>query len=556
MVLALPEILEPIRRSAAAIEGAFLEASQGLGRGLESFEQLNVAMTGLARELDGGSIEMAAVSLDGLCHDLQAIGAQLPEDVTTLEALVVESEAITARLDRLLDHIRMVTMISRAARIEAIVFDSDGLGLQDFTQQITAMASRIRDDVEACARTHRGMYDLLKGALRSQTDLDRRYRDKLVTLVGQLGETFSAIRQRGEQSSAFLRDVTVRFAHIAQATGSALMSLQSGDSLRQRLEHVRDGVERILALNDGDLGADPTIPESARDSTVTVLCRLQHAQLTDAVSAFEAEADSVHGSLRDLTSEINGLIGSSDGVFGDPGNRDESFLPRFRTRLTHATDLVDRCEAARSSIATVTNDLQDMLADFDGRIAALNDITASIVVVGMNASLKATRLGAAGRSLVVISDELRRLALAIAKDSEELLSLFRRVRDRASGIGRRSAASASDAMPIGGSVLSIVRDIDAGSLRLDECLSVLHAEGRTFDAELGRATSAFSDAVAMNGALLDVADLLRQAATAASTPRLDGPCGTAFASAIMERRYTMTREREIHAEVVALPIAC
>ena len=481
MVLALPEILEPIRRSAAAIEGAFLEASQGLGRGLESFEQLNVAMTGLARELDGGSIEMAAVSLDGLCHDLQAIGAQLPEDVTTLEALVVESEAITARLDRLLDHIRMVTMISRAARIEAIVFDSDGLGLQDFTQQITAMASRIRDDVEACARTHRGMYDLLKGALRSQTDLDRRYRDKLVTLVGQLGETFSAIRQRGEQSSAFLRDVTVRFAHIAQATGSALMSLQSGDSLRQRLEHVRDGVERILALNDGDLGADPTIPESARDSTVTVLCRLQHAQLTDAVSAFEAEADSVHGSLRDLTSEINGLIGSSDGVFGDPGNRDESFLHRFRTRLTHATDLVDRCEAARSSIATVTNDLQDMLADFDGRIAALNDITASIVVVGMNASLKATRLGAAGRSLVVISDELRRLALAIAKDSEELLSLFRRVRDRASGIGRRSAASASDARPIGGSVLSIVRDIDAGSLRLDECLSVLHAEGRTFD---------------------------------------------------------------------------
>ena len=60
----------------------------------------------------------------------------------------------------------------------------------------------------------------------------------------------------------------------------------------------------------------------------------------------------------------------------------------------------------------------------------------------------------------------------------------------------------------------------------------------------------------MNGALLDVADLLRQAATAASTPRLDGPCGTAFASAIMERRYTMAREREIHAEVVALPIAC
>ena len=553
---ALPQILEPICRSAAAIEGAFLKASEGLGRGLEAFEQLNVAMTGLARELDSGSIGMAAASLDGLCHDLRAIGAQLPDDVTTLEALVVESEAITARLERLLDHIRMVTVISRVARIEAIVFDSGTFGVQDFTQQITAMASRIRDDVEACVRTHAQMIDLLKGALHAQTDLDRQYRDKLATLVVQLGEAFALIRQRGEQSSAFLRDVTVRFGHIAQSTGSALMSLQSGDSLRQRLEHVRDGVERIVALSGGDLGADPTIPEDARDSTVMVLCRLQHAHITDAVATFEVEAGSVHRALQDLTDEIKELIGSSGGVFGDPGNQEESFLHSFRTRLTHATDLVERCEAARSAMATVTNGLQDMLADFDLRIATLNEITSSIVIVGMNASLKATRLGPEGRSLVVVSEELRRLALAIATDSEELLSLFRRVRHRATDIGRLAAPSASDATSIDGSVLSIVRDLDAGSHRLDECLSVLHAEGRTFDAELGRATSEFSDAVSMNGDLLDAAEVLQKAARAVSDPRLDQQCGTAFATAIMERRYTMAREREIHAGVVALPIAC
>ena len=556
MITALPQILEPIGRSAAAIEGAFLKASLGLGRGLEAFEPLNVAMTGLARELDRGSIGTAAVSLDGLCRDLRAIGAQLPEDIRSLEALVLESEAITARLARLLDHVRMVTVISRAARIEAVVFDTETVGPQDFTQQITAMASRIRDDVEACARTHSRMYDLLRGALHAQTNLDRHYRDEFATVVGQLGEAFSAIRQRGEQSSAFLGDVTVRFARIAQATGSALMALQSGDSLRQRLEHVRGAVERILALSDGEPGADPPVPETARDSTVVLLCRLQHAQITDAVSAFEAEAESVHSVLRELTDEIKALIGISDGVFGDPGNREESFLHGFRTRLTHAIDLVERCEAARSSIATVTNNLQDMLADFDGRIEALNEITSSIVIVGMNASLKATRLGPAGRSLVVVAEELRRLAVAIAMDAEELLSLFRRVRTRSVGIGGLSAPSASDPTSIGGSVLSIVRDLEQGSRRLDECLSVLHAEGRTFDAELGRATSEFSDAVSMNAALLDAADLLQRAARAASDPRLDEPSGTAFATAIMERRYTMAREREIHADVVALPIAC
>ena len=556
MLPALPQILEPICRSAAAIEGAFLRAGAGLGRGLEAFEQLNVSMTGLARELDSGSIGTAAVSLDGLCHDLRAIGAQLPDDVTTLEALVGESEAITARLERLLDHIRMVTVISRTARIEAIVFDGGTFGVQDFAHQITTMAGRIREDVEACVRTHSQMIDLLKGALQSQTDLDRQYRDKLATLVAQIGEAFSAIRQRSERSSAYVRDVTTRSGHIAEATGSALMSLQSGDSLRQRLDHVRDGVERIVALSGGDPGADPTIPEDAQDSTVVVLCRLQDAHITDAVSILEVEAGSVHRALRALTDDVKELIGSSVGVFGDPGDREESFLHSFRTRMTHATDLVERCEAARSSMATVTTDLRDMLADFDRRIAGLNEITSSIVIVGMNASLKATRLGPAGRSLVVVSEELRRLALAIAHDSEELLALFRRVRDRATDVGRLAAPRASDATSIDDCVLSIVRDLDVGSQRLDECLSVLHAEGLRFDAELGRATSEFSDAVSMNRALLDVADVLRKAARAIPHPRLDAQRGATFATAIMERCYTMAREREIHAGVVALPIAC
>ncbi len=78
---ALPRILEPICRSADAIEGAFLKASEGLSRGLDAFQALNAAVTGLGREFDSGSIGSAAVSLDGLCLALRAIGEQLPEDV-------------------------------------------------------------------------------------------------------------------------------------------------------------------------------------------------------------------------------------------------------------------------------------------------------------------------------------------------------------------------------------------------------------------------------------------------------------------------------------------
>ena len=42
-------------------------------------------------------------------------------------------------------------------------------------------------------------------------------------------------------------------------------------------------------------------------------------------------------------------------------------------------------------------------------VAALR-ITRDLIVVGINAGLKATRLGAEGRSLMVIADELKRLA--------------------------------------------------------------------------------------------------------------------------------------------------
>ena len=152
--------------------------------------------------------------------------------MATPGGLVTSNEAIARRLDRLLDHIRMMTVVSRYARIEAIVFDNEAAGLDGFTQEISRLTNDVQNDVGACARTSTKMFGLLGHVSHSQSDLDRDCREDLAGPGTESHQTFGVIRQRREQSSGFVQDLTGRAARIAEAAGLALVSLQSNASGR------------------------------------------------------------------------------------------------------------------------------------------------------------------------------------------------------------------------------------------------------------------------------------------------------------------------------------
>jgi exonuclease VII small subunit len=534
MSAALQSVLAPVAESKSSIEGAFLRVGDGLGRGLEIFDQLNGSLSSLSQELSGGSVATATASLAALSRELVSVSEHLPQDSATLKELVESNAQVSVRLVRLIDNMRMMGILARSARIEAVVFDSKGSEYVDFTQEITTLTRRVQGEIETCSREHTKLSTVLASAAKAQLTLERDYRDRLTELAGELSEAFGTIQSRRERGAALMQDVAARASRISQAAGAAIMSLQAGDSTRQRLEHVHDAMAMVL---------DAAGPEA--QATTAVMCRLQEAQLLDTVESFDTDIASIDNALQLLANDTRELVGLGQSVFGDAGSGSDSFLASFRARLKDATQLIQTCEEARHSLERIVAELRRMLDGLTEAVGHLNEVIMEIVLIGVNAGLKAGRLGTEGRSLVVIAHELKALAARISTDGKDLLPLF----DTLQGISRqldRDSADDGGAVDIDAAMTATMAELEQGGAHLNECLRALESGGRTFEAELERARREFTQMGAMNRALRKVAGTLE----AEADPVADDIAGLRTVDALMAGRYTMAREREIHAAII------
>ena len=528
-------VLPPIDRSTAAIESAFLGAGEGLSRGLAAFGALNDGLVALGAELGSGASATASASLDRLSRSIAAIAERLPADAEVLSQLVESNGAITARFASLTDSMRMITIISRSARIEAVAFDDDRLGLDSFTRAISQQISDVQRDIHGCAAEHAKLTALLGDAAQTQAAFEAAFGGKLLALAGELGDASGVIRRRREEGSALMRDVAARSVRISRAAGSALVSLQVGDATRQRLEHIAQAVKAA----SGD-----TVGRAAS----AAFCRLGAAQLRDTAVCLDGEAAGILQSLGVVSDETRELVAVGTATYGRGSDGSESFMTEFRSRFALAMDLVQTCEATRQTVERSIAELRSMLEALSGTISTLGATSRELVLVGMNVGLKAARLGSEGRSLVVVAEELKRLAGDISAHAHELLPVFERVQQLSHHFDQDGGDASGR---LDREFQLIVDDLDRGDAKVADQLRSLAGTGRDFAARLAEARRAFEEVAGMRRVLDEAAGQLQLTAERAAPAAADLPEAAERVDALMMPLYTMAREREVHAAAVA-----
>lgn len=539
----LEPVLAPVAATACSVEGAFLRAGAGLGRGLEIFEQLGASLTSLSGELDGGAMASATTSIGRVADELVAFSEHLPRDTETLAGLHACSEIVSARLDRLIESMRVMTVLNRFARIESAVFDAKGADFGDFTREIEQLTRHVRTKVETCSREHGKLIETLGAASRAQMKMEHDYRSKLIEMSSELQATFATIQDRRHRGAGVARDLMERSAEIANAVRTAIMSLQSGDSTRQRLEHVHQGVELTV------------VPPAASDEEAAafrlVMYRLQAGQLRDALVFFERDVGAIDGSLERLVADARDLVALGRVTYGQDmqghDGSDRSFLHTFGERLSRAAIVIGRCAEARASVSGIIGSMRDLIGELHVTISDLNGVITDVVLIGINAGLRAGRLGAEGRSLVVIAQELKASAGQIAGDAKGLLPVFENLQT----LSRRlDVAADGTGHDVNDDVAAIRAALDDGGARMVALLETLGQVGQAFEGELAGARHDFARVIGTRGGLVSATEALDALEEAAWDEGLDEEAGLDIVDEVMLPRYTMAREREVHVAVL------
>lgn len=544
MIARLDDVLEPIQASAVSIEGAFLRAGDGLSRGLDSFEALKTNIAALGERLVDNGMEEAVASLEIISRHLATVSDGLPRDRATLEELVACNKLVAFHVETLIENMRMMTILARSARIEAVVFDRQGDGFVDFTQEIMALIRNVHADIARCARDHLKLSGLVDAALKAQLALERAFRDKLIELARELEESLSAIRERRQTGVDLMGEVGRRADAIASAARTAIMSLQAGDSTRQRLEHVHYGLSVVL----GDETTEAV--DDDRLAKVAAMCRLQRAQLNDAVSCFDEDILSIDGALGILAQDTRDLVSLGKLVYGDGARGSASFLDAIKTRIAKAAEHIGTCEAARTGVDQTVSGLRTRIDELNEAVTALSGVVPEIVLIGLNAGLKAGRFGAAGRSVVVIAQELKELASAISEGTETLLPVFATLKDVSGRLAEPADRDGASGPLLTHDMGAIVTALGAGGAALGTFLAQLEQDGNRFEIDVDHSRREFAEAAARNLGLLDAADLLENVESEAFAQGVDAGTALGLLAGMMGSTYTMAREREIHTEIV------
>lgn len=538
----LTEATAAIEDVSSRIEDVFARVGHELGRGHIIFKELNQGLATLSGELSGAEIEGAATALQEIAARLSGLAQALPAESALLATIGASTAEASALLKPLFKHIQMITIIARSARIEAASLDGDREGFLAFTQEAYDLGKAVQRSLEGCGRDQQRLSEAVATASTRQKEFENRYRNQLVSESAELGAAYGELRDQRSKGSHLADLASASTKKIAEAVGSAIISLQAGDSTRQRLEHVCHGLG-VASGSSPSLVPEPVVS----DDGARAICQLQAALLRDAQREFGGDIGQIGRALTAILHDAGSVVGHGRTLFGGGDGGSSSVLTRIKQTLAHASTLISTCDGAGRSVDDALAIVEDTLTKFRQAISGLAEATVDITLIGMNAGLKASHLGSRGSAFVVIANELKATADQVSAGAGRLRPVLDDIERSARELKElRVQGDPTQLAKLEPQILQALREVEAGNERLGRLMSRLVDEGAEFESLMNSAQGLMTTLGEGSAALPAVAARLETASTGAQRPQPQ-----AQDEAMLDElfaRYTMERERDVHRE--------
>lgn len=534
---------DAIRLARALVEERFLGLGHTLEDAADRLDRLTRTFRSVAAEFDGEALKQAARDLTDAADRVTALARSYRGERDALGGLVGSAADMDERVTRMHRAIKAADVLGVSAKIEAMHIGAAGADFVVFAEEIDRSLKLAQSNLAELAREIADVRGHLDRAETAERTFEAQHAGALDLVPRRLAAGVARLGAHHEQAAGTSATVADRSQRVGDRVAEAVMALQIGDITRQRIEHV----EQALAVLDA-ASADPDENDGA---PATRIHRLLSAQLADAAREFGEEVERIFASLRALAASAAEIAELGRHAYGDAAGGQESFLRDLRGDVAQAASLLGGFAAARGNADTVVRSVRTAAASLTTHVGTIRSLEADIRIMGLNTTLKCGRLGAIGRPLAVIAQELRACANVTAVEAGAVMGGLGRMTGGIDALsGDEQARRSADIMAVAEIMERAVRQLDEADRRLAGALATLDEDGAAVGALLAETVThaAIREEI---GAVLRraAAELEPTEATVISTP-------TAAEEALLaqiQASYTMKQERAIHARVLGLP---
>jgi hypothetical protein len=553
------EQLEQIARSLAApaslAESRFLAIGQSLEQAVGILARLVGLCQTLLAELQSAELVQARQDLSAAAAHIDLFAGAQQGDVAALEQLAGMAAGLERRMAQMRAVGREVDVLAMNARLVASTMGEAGADFLLFVGGIRRSAALAQGSLAQIDAEMAAAAEHLSAARSSVASFAARNAEALHTIPRRLAANVAALDQRARLAGEATADVAKRSEDVARHVASAIVALQLGDITRQRVEHMQQaaGTLRQILAPEAD-SRFVGLSEAQQGAVLAVGCRLLAAQLLDTAEELDQEAERIGHRLDGLAADAReiGRLGEQAHAAADASHR--SFLTALAADVRQTQALFEALSAAHADADRRIAAVLDTASRLAGHMATIRSVEADIHIMGLNTSLKCGRLGTIGRALGVIAQELRGCgtrtaaqAGAVLADSQRLLSLASALADS------KQARHGATIDTVAEEMVTALGRLGRTGRSLAEALAGLERDSV--------AVAGLLDATAAEFAVRhDIGKVLRQAAADATAlaEQVDRPGAEVVEAtdrllALLSQRYTMARERAVHAHGTSVP---
>lgn len=541
-----------LAQSCATIESRFSGTGDRLTECAIRLNEVSAAHEGLPGAMDSADFASAEASLASISRELAHFG----ESDGSEDTAIVELRDLAARMGEPLVELRRVMLlleiISANAGILAAELSGTNGELSAFTGDMVSLAHGALNGIAGFEHLRLALLSQLTGAAAAGDRFARTHADTLTHVRERLDGHVEAIlrhrRSGGEQYS----DNAAATRRIAARVADVVSAMQIGDITRQRIEHVQQGLERLSEqlqpqAETGDAAGDTGDDTDARRAATAARLRsLQQAQLRSAIEEFGERTGFIARSLPELAADTEQVLADGDRQARALTDTSSDTLTAMLEDLRKVRRLFSDFRAVRGEADRMSAAVAEGIENMVAQLRTIDRIERQIRVLSFNMAAQCNRLGEEGRAMMVITQQLRELAIRTEQASELVRANLGKGAEAAVGIAGAKARS-EKLSELDGATEDAITRIEAASEEMRGHARTLSERGP--------------------GAL----DILRKAADAAQTldeaeaawnqvlHELEAGQGAApdadaeidhILFADLRRAYTMDSERRIHDEMI------
>jgi methyl-accepting chemotaxis protein len=412
-------------------------------------------------------------------------------------------------------------------RIETSRLGRTGAGFADLAEAVNPLSERLRSSAEGVVAAAERLGRSAQSSLESAEGLRGRQVREMRDLIAGVAEALKSFEEKQRNAGDASARQAARYQAICEAIDGMVQSIQFHDITRQQVEHIASALRQ--------LGRGPA-------ARIRPALRLQRSQLISAAQTFGLAVDRMKRDMEATACSARAMAEAGERLAGgDDGDR-ESFFLHMEGRCTAILKIAALCGAAEKGVADRASGLDEAVEEMRRPVGEMRGIELQIQRIATNAAIRAAHLGSAGDALNVIAEAMQKLARESNGETEAAAEALDAIEN-----------AAKDISGVEGDAGPVLAELRAGTLDLHSSSEASYSrvsENATLGAQLSAEIQAMLGGLAAGRrfarAMRDAQAQLERIATEAAGPA-EG--GTGENVDEFAARYTMEREREVHAGI-------